>query len=216
MEKRKRSKCSGITHSLFLIFSMFSFFSCTRIALPPSEPVQTGMASWYGPDFHGQTTSSKEVYDMYDLTAAHRSLPFGTYVMVTNMDNGKSVTVRINDRGPFVKGRIIDLSYAAAKSLDMLGPGVVPVKIEILEEYSPKRSSQKFSVQVGAFVQKKNASGLKDKLKKIYKNVYISRFQTAHQTYYRVRIKAETMDDAKDIARRLMNEGYPAIVLEEQ
>lgn len=153
---------------------------------------------------------------MYDLTAAHRSLPFGTYVMVTNMDNGKSVIVRVNDRGPFVEGRIIDLSYAAAQALDMLGPGVVPVEIEILEEYSPKRSSQKFSVQVGAFIEKKNALGLEEKLRKKYKNVYISRFETAHQMYYRVRIKAKSIDSAKEIAKKLMNEGYPAIVLEEQ
>lgn len=205
-----------IIYLFFFIFTLFSFFSCSQIVLPPSEPFQTGMASWYGPDFHGKTTSSKEVYDMYDLTAAHRNLPFGTYVMVTNLDNGKSVIVRVNDRGPFVEGRIIDLSYAAAKALDMLGPGVVPVEIEILEEYSPKRSSQKFSVQVGAFIQKKNASALKDRLQKNYKNVYIARLNTAHQTYYRVRIKAKTLDSAKDIAKRLMNEGYPAIVLEEQ
>jgi len=202
--------------SLLLIFSLFSFSSCAQIALPPSEPFQTGMASWYGPDFHGKTTSSKEVYDMYDLTAAHGSLPFGTYVMVTNLDNGKSVIVRVNDRGPFIEGRIIDLSYAAAKALDMLGPGVIPVEIEILEEYSPKRSSQKFSVQVGAFIEKRNASKLRDKLQKNYKNVYISRFETAHQTYYRVRIKAKTIDSAREIAKKLMNEGYPAIVLEEQ
>jgi rare lipoprotein A len=216
MEKTIRPKYPGRELTLLFIFTMSSFFSCTQIALQPSGPFQTGMASWYGPDFHGKTTSSKEVYDMYDLTAAHRILPFGTYVMVTNTDNGKSVIVRVNDRGPFVEGRIIDLSYAAAQALDMLGPGVVPVEIEILEEYSPKRSSQKFSVQVGAFVQKKNASGLKDELQKKYKNVYISRFETAHQTYYRVRIKAKTIDSAKGIAKKLMNEGYPAIVLEEQ
>jgi rare lipoprotein A len=201
---------------LLLIFMLFAFFSCTQITLPQPEPFQTGLASWYGPDFHGKTTSSKEVYDMYDLTAAHRSLPFGTYVVVTNLDNGKSVIVRINDRGPFVERRIIDLSYAAAQALDMVDPGVIPVEIEILEEYSPKRSSQRFSVQVGAFIEKKNASGLKDKLQKKYKNVYISRFETGHQTYYRVRIKAKTIDSAKDIAKKLMNEGYPAIVLEEQ
>ncbi len=216
MEKRSRSKHSGTAISFILIISMISFSSCARIALPPPEPVQTGMASWYGHDFHGKTTSSKEVYDMYDLTAAHRNLPFGTYVMVTNLNNGKSVTVRINDRGPFVEGRIIDLSYAAAKALDMIGPGVVPVKIDILEAYSPKRSSQKFSVQAGAFIQKKNALGLKEKLQKKYKNVYISRFNTASQTYYRVRIKAKTIDSARDIAKKLMTEGYPAIVLEEQ
>jgi len=98
----------------------------------------------------------------------------------------------------------------------MLGPGVIPVEIEILEEYSPKRSSQKFSVQVGAFIEKRNASKLRDKLQKNYKNVYISRFETAHQTYYRVRIKAKTIDSAREIAKKLMNEGYPAIVLEEQ
>jgi len=192
------------------------FSSCTQIALPPSEAVQTGMASWYGPDFHGKTTSSKEVYDMHDLTAAHRSLPFGTYVMVTNLDNRKSIIVRINDRGPFVEGRIIDLSYAAAKTLDMVGPGVIPVRIEVLEEYSPKISSQKFSVQVGAFVQKKNAIVLRDELQKKFKNVYITQFKTANQTYYRVRIKAKNMDSAKDIARQLVEEGHPAIILEEQ
>ena len=78
------------------------------------------MASWYGPGFHGKTTSNKEIYDMYDMTAAHRTLPFGTHLIVTNLQNDRSVTVRINDRGPFVKDRIIDLSYAAACQLDML------------------------------------------------------------------------------------------------
>jgi rare lipoprotein A len=215
-DRHMNKKLKKILLFPILVFLMFSLFSCAKITLPPSEPIQTGLASWYGPDFHGKTTSNKEVFDMFDLTAAHRNLPFGTYVVVTNMDNGKSVIVRINDRGPFVEGRIIDLSYAAAKALDMLGPGVVPVKIEILEEYSPKRSSQKFSVQVGAFVQKNNASALKDRLQKNYKNVYISRFDTAHQTYYRVRIKVKTMDSARDLAKKLMNEGYPAIVLEEE
>jgi rare lipoprotein A len=201
---------------VLLIISLAFFSSCTQIALPPSETMQTGLASWYGPDFHGKTTSSKEVYDMNDLTAAHRSLPFGTYVMVTNLDNRKSIIVRINDRGPFIEGRIIDLSYAAAKTLDMVGPGVVPVRIEVLEEYSPKISSQKFSVQIGAFVQKKNATALRDELQKKHKNVYITPFRTTHQTYYRVRIKAKNWDSAKEIARRLAGEGYPAIVLEEQ
>ena len=192
------------------------FFNCARVTYPPPETVQTGVASWYGPNFHGKTTSNKEIYDMYDLTAAHNSLPFGTYVVVTNLNNGKSVTVRINDRGPFVKGRIIDLSYAAAKAVDMIDTGTAPVKLEILTDISPKRSSQKFSVQVGSFVQEDNAKALKKELQRNFQNVYISPFKTANQVYYRVRIKAKDQDTARTVAKRLIKAGYSAIVLEEQ
>jgi rare lipoprotein A len=197
------------------VLSMF-FFSCARVAYPPPKNIQTGIASWYGPNFHGKSTSNKEIYDMHDLTAAHKSLPFGTYVVVTNLDNGKSVTVRINDRGPFVKGRIIDLSYAAAKAVDMIETGTAPVKLEILTEISPKKSSQKFSVQVGSFVQEKNAKSLKNELRKHFPDVYISRFKTANQVYYRVRIKAKDQKTARRFAERLIGAGYLAIVLEEQ
>jgi len=123
----------------FLFFPILLFISCARVTYLPSEIVRTGIASWYGPDFHGKNTSSKEIYNMYDLTAAHRSLPFGTYVMVTNLNNGKSVTVRINDRGPFVKNRIIDLSYAAAMAVDMIETGTAPVRLEILTKFYPKK-----------------------------------------------------------------------------
>jgi rare lipoprotein A len=193
----------------------FLFFSCVRISYPPSEIVQTGVASWYGPNFHGKTTSNKEIYDMHDLTAAHKSLPFGTYVMVTNLNNGKSVTVRINDRGPFVKGRIIDLSFAAAKAVDMIDTGTAPVRLEILADISPKRSSQKFSVQVGSFVLEDNAKALKNELQRNFQNVYISPFKTVNQIYYRVRIKAKDQGSAREIATRLISAGYSAIVLEE-
>jgi len=153
---------------------------------------------------------------MHDLTAAHKSLPFGTYVVVTNLNNGRSVTVRINDRGPFVKGRIIDLSYAAAKVVDMIGTGTAPVKLEILTDISPKRSSQKFSVQVGSFIQEYNAKSLKKELQKNFRNVYITRFKTVNQVYYRVRIKTKSQDTARAVAKRLIGAGYSAIVLEEQ
>jgi rare lipoprotein A len=192
------------------------FISCARAPYRPSENIQTGIASWYGPKFHGKITSNKEVYDMHDLTAAHKSLPFGTYVVVTNLNNGKSVTVRINDRGPFVKGRIIDLSYAAAKTVDMIGTGTAPVKLEILTAISPKKSSQKFSVQVGSFVREQNAKALKNELQRHFQNVTITRFKTALQVYYRVRIKAKGQEDARLIAKRLIKAGYTAIVLEEQ
>jgi rare lipoprotein A len=195
---------------------ILSFFSCASVKPPPSEIFQTGVASWYGPNFHGKTTSNKEIYDMHDLTAAHKSLPFGTYVVVTNMDNGKSVTVRINDRGPFVKGRIIDLSYAAAKAVDMIGTGTAPVRLEILTEISPKKSSQKFSVQVGSFIQEDNARALKKELRRNFKDVFISPFATKSRVYYRVRIKVKDRGAAEEIARRLTKAGYSAIVLEEQ
>jgi rare lipoprotein A len=174
------------------------------------------MASWYGAEFHGKTTSNKEIYDMYDMTAAHNTLPFGTYVMVTNLDNGKSTIVRINDRGPFIEDRIIDLSYAAAKVLDMIDSGTAPVRIEVLEYFASEKPDQKFSVQVGAFIFKDNAKALKSELQEKYKNVYISLFETSNQTYYRVRVKASDWNSAQKIAQRLLDDGYTVIVLEEE
>src|SRR5215470_15682623 len=94
---------------------------------------QEGIASWYGPGFHGRRTANGEIYDQYELTAAHQTLPLGTRVMVTSLANGRSVEVRINDRGPFVGGRVIDLSYAAASVIDMIGPGTAMVRVEVLD-----------------------------------------------------------------------------------
>jgi rare lipoprotein A len=101
---------------------------------PDKGATQTGVASWYGPKYHGRTTANGETYNMYDLTAAHQTLPFGCVVHVRNLDNDKTVVVRINDRGPFKKNRIIDLSYRAAKELDMIQAGTARVKITIVEE----------------------------------------------------------------------------------
>jgi len=98
---------------------------------PKPGATQTGIASWYGPGFHGRRTSSGEIYDQYDLTAAHQTLPHGTRVQVTNLTNGRSVSVRINDRGPFVDDRIIDLSYAAARQIEMIGPGTAMVRVDV-------------------------------------------------------------------------------------
>jgi len=95
--------------------------------------VQTGIASYYGMAYHGRQTANGEIFDMYALTAAHNTLPFGTKIRVTNLNNKKRVTVRINDRGPFVKGRILDLSYGAARKLDMIESGTAPVRIEVID-----------------------------------------------------------------------------------
>jgi rare lipoprotein A len=104
------------------------------VSAPPTATggAQTGQASWYGAAHQGRLTASGEPYDMYRLTAAHLTLPLGTHVLVTNMKNGRSVEVRVNDRGPTVAGRIIDLSYAAARALDAVGEGVIPVRLRIL------------------------------------------------------------------------------------
>ncbi|MGK0617806.1 septal ring lytic transglycosylase RlpA family protein [Meiothermus cerbereus] len=99
----------------------------------PAQVYQQGLASWYGPRFHGRRTANGERFNKFHMTAAHRTLPFNTWVRVTNLKNGKSVVVRINDRGPYVRGRIIDLSYAAARLLGMHAHGVVQVKVEILD-----------------------------------------------------------------------------------
>jgi rare lipoprotein A len=115
-------------------FSLLLFLiSCTVSTKYGGKWVEVGYAAWYGPGFHGKRTASGEIYNMYDLTAAHKTLPFGTIVKVYNLENGRSVVVRINDRGPFVKGRIIDLSYGAAKKLGMIEKGVVRVRIEVIK-----------------------------------------------------------------------------------
>jgi rare lipoprotein A len=113
-----------------------------------ADPALRGLASWYGGKFHGRMTSSGEVFDTNEMTAAHRSLPFGTMVKVTNLENGRTAVVKINDRGPFVDGRIIDLSRAAAAELDFLGKGVAEVSLEII---GFAREANVYAIQVGAY-----------------------------------------------------------------
>ena len=197
---------------LFFMALLLSF--CARREYFPPPKVQTGLASWYGPKFHGKTTSSAEIYNMHDMTAAHRSLPFGTMVMVTNLTNGKSVIVRINDRGPLIRGRIIDLSYAAARMLGMIGEGVVPVKVEVIQNYIQEKQDTFYAVQVGAFISKRNAMALKKKLQKKHREVYITKFVTPAQTYYRVRVKANSLESAQRIAGELLQDGHPALLIE--
>lgn len=208
---KKVFACLGTLGIIFILFS-----SCATVPDEKSPYTQEGIASWYGPGFHGKTTSNKEIYNMNDMTAAHRTLPFGTYVMVTNLNNAKTVTVRINDRGPFVKDRIIDLSYAAAQVIDMIDAGTAPVRIEVLAELSPPLDSQKFSIQLGSFTRRDNALALEGKLEKQYPNVYVSEFKTAQRTYYRVRIKVANHEEAQALARKLEEAGFTVLILEEQ
>jgi len=212
MDIRIRKRLPALIASAFFLAGMFS---CTRVRVEPPGLVETGIASWYGPGFHGQTTSNREIYDMYDLTAAHRALPFQTHVMVTNLDNNRSVMVRINDRGPFVKDRIIDLSYAAARMLDMIEPGTARVRIEVVPDLSPDPDSIRFSVQIGSFSVRKNAEETRKRLKRRYPDIYVTSYRTGSREYHRVRIKARDRDQALALARRLRDDGYPVLILEE-
>ena len=134
---------------------------------------ETGVASWYGHPYHGRRAANGEVYDMETLVAAHRTWPFGAMGKVTNLTNGKSVDVRIIDRGPFVRGRIIDLSRAAAREIAMIGPGTAKVKLLVLGYTSSIKSDAGFAVQVGAFTEKNRAEQLSRELKRRYSPVEI-------------------------------------------
>lgn len=150
---------------------------------------------------------------MYKLTAAHRTLPFETMVRVTNLNNGKSTTVRVTDRGPFVENRIIDLSMAAAREVESIGPGVVPVRLEVLGDVNPTQGF--FTVQVGAFRTSANAEHLRDRLSASYTPIFIQQSDSPDGLYYRVRVgKVSGEDAARQFAEQLrIREGFTPFVL---
>jgi rare lipoprotein A len=181
---------------------------------PPAGYTEEGNASWYGEPFNGRRASNGEIYDMYKLTAAHRTLPFETVVRVTNLNNGKSTNVRITDRGPFVENRVIDLSLAAAREIESIGPGVVPVRIEIVSA-SVDPASGFFTVQVGAFRDRGNAERLRDRLNAVYTPIFIQRYDSPDGFYYRVRIgKVSSEDAARQLGEQLRaGEGFTPFVV---
>ena len=187
--------------------------------------VEYGKASWYGKEFHGRPTSSGEIYNMYGKSAAHKLLPLDTVVRVTNLANQKSIILPVNDRGPFVKGRVIDLSYGAARELDMIGPGVVDVKVEALarevgnvkgrEGFTPLIEVQdfrrgEFTIQVGAFENQQNAIKLAERLKMSLDEVRITLYEDGRgKTLHRVQVsKSETLDQAEAIEKTLEAMGF--------
>jgi len=180
---------------------------------------KVGTASWYGKKFHGRKTSNGETYNMYSLTAAHKTLPMNTELMVENLENGKKIFVRVNDRGPFVKGRILDLSYNAAKEIEMTKRGTARVKITALAEAVTEVRDNKtvehflpyqdvnigeFYVQIGSFTNKTNADRLKEKLLSQGKKTAIQPHQDNETNYYRVQVRAgRTIADAQQVERDL-------------
>jgi len=152
----------------------------------PGEYTEEGVASWYGAPFDGRRTSNGEIYDMRQFTAAHRTLPFGAMVRVTNLANGMQTEVRINDRGPFVANRIIDLSQAAARAIAMVGTGTASVRLEVMS--GPDPTLGYFGVQVGAFLVQDNAERLKAQLQMRYSPVNLAVFDLPNGRFYRVRV----------------------------
>jgi len=171
--------------------------------------VEEGLASWYGAKFHGHTTSNGEVFDMYQISAAHRSLPLPTWVRVTNLENNKSIIARVNDRGPFHPGRVIDLSYAGAVKLDYVHKGTARVRVEALHEASMDQPS--YFVQLGAFSERPSAEALRDRLSnQVQDSVMIDQ-----SDLFRVRIGPVQYERALELQQQLTSPelGRPLLVL---
>lgn len=211
---------------------------CCGCAGPrPRGPVpswrEEGLASWYGADFHGRRTANGERYNMHAMTAAHKTLPLGTPVTVTDTRTGRAVRVRINDRGPFVAGRIVDLSYAAARALGSAEAGVVPVVLEAdlpgAAFAAPPRTGTAsgafaarpplrgaFAVQVGAFAIEANARRLADRLRESFREVRVVAFQDNRAEWWRVRIGGYRDEaEAATAATAFAEQNLPGFVVRE-
>lgn len=243
---KAKQTCILLSGALFFL----TLQNCTKIT-PPSRPPgypkpyrvmgkwyqpradskdfrQRGIASWYGKKFHGRKTSSGEIYNMYALTAAHKTLPLGTHLRVKNLNNQQSVTVRVNDRGPFVRGRIIDLSYAAAKKIDMVSAGTAPVEIVALGSETSRQNTGNpappspsvdfyhgnFTFQIGAFKDKDNALRLKQSLEQRYSNVHIVEYDTGQEMLFRVRVgSASSLEEAAAYENKLLEQGFKDVFI---
>jgi rare lipoprotein A len=177
---------------------------------------ETGIASWYGYPHHGRRTASGEIYDMTQMTAAHRRLPFGTLLTVENLDNGRTVDVRVNDRGPFVDSRILDLSYGAARVLG--ATGLLRVRLRVIGTAAATTAARgrAFAVQLGAFLVEDRAAALQRELRRAGAEATVDTADVGGRPVYRVRSgRFARRDEAEARARHLSKLGYPALVLEE-
>jgi rare lipoprotein A len=177
-----------------------------QIQVPPdAKPIfeQTGLASWYGPPYHNRRGSNGEIYDMNAMTAAHLTLPLGSIVRVTNVKTNHSAVVRITDRGPFVEGRIVDLSLAAAKQLDVYIPGTAKVRLEVMQSPAPLDTGGRWAVQIGSFGQKRAAVAFADHLQKRYQAAQVLKFESPAGGWW---VRARVPDDDRQRASTLARE----------
>jgi rare lipoprotein A len=177
-----------------------------KIEVPAgAKPIfeETGMASWYGAPYHNRRGSNGEIYDMNAMTAAHLTLPLGSIVRITNLKTDHSAIVRITDRGPFVEGRIVDLSLAAAKALDVYLPGTAEVRLEVLQAPAPLDTGGRWAVQIGSFTGERGAAELADHLQRRYQAAKVLKFVSpAGNWWVRVRVP----DDDRQRATALAHE----------
>jgi rare lipoprotein A len=172
---------------------------------PGAKPLETqsGLASWYGPPYHNRRGSNGEIYNMHAMTAAHRTFPLGSIVRVTNLKTGSTASVRITDRGPFIPGRIIDLSLAAARKVDLVQAGVAQVKVELMESGVSAASAGKWAVQIGGMPDEKAASKLADHLTHRYHTAKVLRFKSPAGDWW---IRVRVLDDDHERAQKLAAE----------
>jgi rare lipoprotein A len=184
-----------------------------RTTNPPSHGarpiyVQTGLASWYGPPYHHRRGANGEIYDQNGMTAAHRTLPLNSMVRVTNVTTGHSAMVRITDRGPFIEDRIVDLSLAAAKAVDVWRPGTAEVRLEVISAPAPIEQGGRWCVQIGAFHSEHEARKLKEKLQDRYEGAQVIQFTGPTGEWVRLRPQGDDKRKAQEVASRThVNEG---------
>jgi rare lipoprotein A len=182
------------------------------VAIAPGY-TEEGVASWYGPPYHGRAAADGEIYDMETLVAAHREMPFNTWLRVTNLANGKNVEVRVIDRGPFVRGRIIDLSKAAARQIDLLGPGTGRVRLEVIAAPVDIPANDFYAVQVGAFAVRENAERLREELSKKYTPVQLAVKQGAVPLWRVLVGKESSTESARQLSNELSSFGNTVFVV---
>jgi rare lipoprotein A len=193
--------------ALTIVLGLSGCGSKNRVRIqPPAAPLghqEVGIASWYGHPYHGRAAANGEIYDMEKLTAAHRTLAFGTRLRVENLTNSRDVEVRITDRGPFVKNRILDLSRAAAREIRMIGPGTAKVRLTVIAQPSVAGT---FAVQAGAYGERANAERALESLKRRYEFVALTP-RPGNPTIWRVLVGAEsTPEAAAELAARVRRE----------
>ena len=209
--------------SIFVVLGIFVLTGCGMsketldadyASTENARAIENGVSSWYGPNFHGKLTANGEIYDMDGITAAHRTLPFGTILLVENLDNGKTVQVRINDRGPYAKNRIIDLSRGAAERIDMIGPGTARVRLYLLEgDLENSRVTDlkvpTYTVQLGSYKDIQQAELQAQKIE----GTRIETIETDESTFYRVYYGTYTdPEEARNEMNRLNNMGHAGFV----
>jgi rare lipoprotein A len=188
----------------------------TKATTPASPRIQageTGLASWYGHPYHGRPAANGEIYDMEGFTAAHRTLPFGTWVRVVNLTTDKTVDVRITDRGPFVENRIIDLSHAAAGAIGLIGPGVARVRLDIISVPTTAPAQNWYAVQAGAFIDRDRAEGLRGMLEREYGSARLV-LRPGNPSMWRVLVgRAPSEEAANALAQRVRQGEGTALVV---